>query len=66
MKILSYAWRIRCFISLGPSFGAVTLPSPSSLLPTFQPFTVKIQVCGITEIKGVVMKRLKESSRIYF
>lgn len=68
MKTLSCAWCIRCFISSCPSFHsqAEMLSILSSLFPSFQPLTVKVQVCGITKIKGVVMKYLKERWGTYF
>lgn len=65
MKTLSCAW---FFVSSGLSFHiwAEMLSILSSLAPSFQPFTVRLQVCGTTKIKGVVMKYLKGSRGICF
>lgn len=38
----------------------------SSPFPSLQPFAGEIQVCAVSEIKGLVMKCLKESRGIYF
>lgn len=68
MKTLPCASCIRVFVSYGPFFHiwAEMLSILSSLVPSFQPSTVKVHICGITKIKGAVEKCLKESRGIYF